>query len=221
IRSAVGDAKLNYLGFSYGTLLGAVYAQLFPTHIRAMVLDGAVDPTPDPVALSEGQAAGFENAFDQFAAWCVQHHCPAGSNPRATLTGLIAAARTAPIPFRDGRLTTAGWILVGVAGALYSSTDWPPLADAIGNLAKRDPTDMFALADDCAGRSPGGHYTTNQWDIFDTVECEDDPGRETIAQARALQPQWRAKYPLFGTFMAVGLVSCAVWPPGRDPYPTG
>ena len=70
IRNALGEPKLNYLGFSYGTLLGAVYAELFPKNIRAMVLDGAVDPTLSPVDASEDQAVGFERAFNNFAAWC-------------------------------------------------------------------------------------------------------------------------------------------------------
>jgi pimeloyl-ACP methyl ester carboxylesterase len=220
IRAAVGDAKLTYLGYSYGTLLGAVYAQLFPTHARAMVLDGAVDPTATMVAGSESQAQGMEHAFDQFANWCVQRRCPAGADPRATLTGLLATARSAPVANKDGRSATAGWILTGVAEALYSSAEWPLLGDAIGDLGKGDPKKIFELADSYAFRSPDGHYT-NLFDIFPTVECEDDPGNTTVAQARALQSQWRAKYPLFGTFEAVGMVSCAVWPPGRDPYPTG
>src|SRR5262249_39633877 len=111
IRVALGDAKLNYLGYSYGTLLGAVYAQLFPTRVRAMVLDGPIDPTADAVAAAQSQAQGFEHAFDEFATWCVQQRCRAGTNPRATVTGLIAAARTAPAKYADGRSATGGWIL--------------------------------------------------------------------------------------------------------------
>jgi pimeloyl-ACP methyl ester carboxylesterase len=220
VRAAVGDPKLTYLGYSYGTLLGAVYAQLFPTHVRAMVLDGAIDPTATAVAGAQGQAQGFEHAFDEFAAWCRQHNCPAGRDPRATVTAQIAAARTAPVRYTDGRSATGGWILTGVAEALYSPTSWHRLGDAIGDLTKGDPAKIFQLADEYAGRDLGGHYS-NQFDIFGTVECDDDPGTETIAQARALQVDWRVRYPLFGTFMAVGLVSCAVWPARRDPYPTG
>jgi pimeloyl-ACP methyl ester carboxylesterase len=220
IRAAVGDTKLTYLGFSYGTLLGAVYAQLFPTRVRAMALDGAVDPTASMVAGSESQAQGFEHAFDQFAAWCVQRQCAAGANPRATVAGLLAAARSAPVRHKDGRSATAGWILAGVVYGLYLSAFWPELGDAIGDLGKGDATKIFELADSYADRSQDAHYT-NLFDMFPTVGCEDDPGGTTVAQARALQSQWRVKYPLFGAFEAVGMVSCAVWPPGRDPYPTG
>jgi pimeloyl-ACP methyl ester carboxylesterase len=220
IRVAIGDARLSYLGYSYGTLLGAVYAQLFPNRVRAMVLDGAIDPTAGSVASSQSQAQGFEHAFDEFATWCVQQRCRAGADPRATVTGLIAAARTKPVKFDDGRSATGGWILTAVAGALYSSTRWKLLGDAIGNLVNGDPEMIFLLADEYAGRDLAGHYT-NEFDMFSTVECDDDPGTETVAQARSLQADWRARYPLFGAYAAVGLASCAVWPAKRDPFPTG
>src|SRR5690348_3040902 len=92
IRAALGEQKLTYLGFSYGTLLGATYAQLFPKNIRAFVLDGAVDPTQAAVPAAEGQAAGFEHAFDEFAAWCKANttQCPAAPDPRAVLMAALA-----------------------------------------------------------------------------------------------------------------------------------
>jgi len=220
IRAALGDTKLNYLGYSYGTLLGAVYAQLFPTRVRAMVLDGPIDPTAGAVAASQTQAQGFEHAFDEFAAWCVQQHCRAGTTPRATVTGLIAAARTKPARYADGRSATGGWILTAVAQALYTPNRWKLLGDAIGDLVNGNPARVFQLADQYAGRDLGGHYS-NEFDVFSTVQCDDDPGTETIAQARSLQADWRAKYPLFGASAAVGLASCAVWPAKRDPYPAG
>ena len=77
---------LTYLGYSYGTLLGAVYARLYPTNIRAMVLDGAVDPQQSPIASSEGQAKGFERAFANFVNWCAQNAgtaCPIAPDARA------------------------------------------------------------------------------------------------------------------------------------------
>jgi pimeloyl-ACP methyl ester carboxylesterase len=220
VRAAVGDPKLSYLGYSYGSLLGAVYAQLFPTRVRAMVLDGAIDPTASAEASAEGQAQGFEHAFDEFAAWCARQSCPAGPDPRTTVAGLIAAARTAPVRYRDGRSATGGWILTGVAAAMYSSGAWRTLGDAIHDLSRGDATKIFQLADGYADRDARGQYS-NKFDSFGTIGCDDDPGTTTIARARDLQAQWRVRYPLFGTFMAVGLVSCAVWPARRDPYPTG
>ncbi|MBX6724328.1 MAG: alpha/beta fold hydrolase, partial [Dactylosporangium sp.] len=94
VRAAVGDEKLTYLGYSYGTLLGATYAQLFPGAVRALVLDGAVDPRQDAIAASEGQARGFERAFDAFATWCRTSAglCPIGPDARATVAGVLDQA---------------------------------------------------------------------------------------------------------------------------------
>lgn len=222
VRRAVGDPKLTYLGFSYGTLLGATYAQLFPKNIRAMVLDGAVDPTAQPVQSAEGQAKGFSLAFDQFAKWCKDNPapCPIAPDAKAALTAALELGRKAPPVAKDGRKATAGWIITGVFSALYAQREWPLLAQGIANVNKGDPARILELADNYAERDAQGHYS-NMFDIFNTVSCDDDAGGETVEQARALQSQWRGKYPLFGTSLAMGIVSCSVWEAKRDPYPTG
>jgi pimeloyl-ACP methyl ester carboxylesterase len=222
VRQAVGDPKLTYLGFSYGTLLGATYAQLFPKNIRAFVLDGAVDPTQQAITAAEGQAKGFAHAFDEFAAWCKGNaaQCPAGPDAKATLTAALDKGRKAPLTSADGRKVTAGWVLLGVFEALYSQRLWPVLAAGLAGVTKSDPKLILELADNYPERSSGGHYS-NMIDIFNTVSCDDDASGETIQQARDLQSQWRAKYPIFGPSLAMGVVSCAVWPAKRDPFPTG
>jgi pimeloyl-ACP methyl ester carboxylesterase len=222
IRTAVGDPKLSYLGFSYGTLLGATYAQLFPKNIRAMVLDGAVDPTLPSVQAAEGQAKGFTLAFSEFATWCknTAGSCPIAPDAQGAVVAALNKGRTAPPVGKGGRKATAGWILTGVFSALYSQREWPLLALALANVNKGDPTQILALADDYAERDPSGHYG-NMFDIFNTVSCDDDAGGETTDQARQLQSDWRTKYPLFGTSLAMGIVPCAVWPAKRDPFPTG
>jgi pimeloyl-ACP methyl ester carboxylesterase len=224
VRAAVGDDKLTYLGYSYGTLLGAVYAQLFPQNVRAMVLDGAIDPKQDVVARSEGQAAGFEHAFDDFSAWCKANtdQCPISDDPRGQVTAAIEQGRTNPVTGVDGRKATAGWIFTGVAEAMYSKSEWPVLAAAIFDLKTGDAGNIFRLADNYAERSPNGQYT-NLFDDNDAVNCADFPHQPTLAQIRAYQTAWRQKYPLFGGPLATGLVTCAVsvWPGGYDPYPTG
>jgi pimeloyl-ACP methyl ester carboxylesterase len=220
IRAAVGDKKINYLGFSYGTLLGATYAQLFPKNIRAFVLDGAVDPTQKAVDAAEGQAKGFENAFNQFSSWCQQNTCAIAPDARAAVTAALAKSRTAPVRGADGRRATAGWVLTGVIVALYSQAEWPSLASAVAALNRGNADPILGLADSYAQRDSHGHYD-NMFDVFNTVSCDDDASGETIAQARTLQLRWRAKYPLFGAALATGLLGCAAWPAKRDPYPTG
>ncbi len=222
VRKAVGDEKTTYLGYSYGTLLGAVYAHLFPTNIRALVLDGAIDPTEQSETRSEGQARGFERAFDNFAQWCAQTaaSCPVAPDPRAVVQEQLAAARTAPKAGAGGRQATPGWIFTAVVASLYVKDDWEKLARALDDLRDGDTTGIFTLADGYAERDQNGHYT-NLFDANTAVNCNDYDTYPTLERIRALQSQWRKKYPLFGAGLAMGMVNCAVWPTKHDPYPVG
>jgi pimeloyl-ACP methyl ester carboxylesterase len=222
IRAALGEAKLNYLGYSYGTLLGAVHARLFPTTIRAMVLDGAVDPQQSPVAATEGQARGFERALDNFTAWCRRDAgaCPIGPDARAAITGAIDRARTAPVKRDDGRAATSGWVLYGVVASLYSQDTWPYLAQAVANLRRGDARLILLLADSYAERDDDGDFS-NLFDANLAVNCADSDQHPTVDDVRRLQGEWREKYPLFGPPLAIGMLTCAQWPTSRDPYPVG
>jgi pimeloyl-ACP methyl ester carboxylesterase len=220
IRAAVGDKKISYLGFSYGTLLGAVYAELFPKNIRAVVLDGAVDPTLTAVDAAEGQAKGFEHAFDEFADWCRQNNCPIAPDARAVVNAAMQQARKAPVANSDGRKATAGWVITGITEALYTQQLWPVMASAVKALRGGNAKAIFQLADDYLQRDPSGHYS-NMFDAFNTISCDDDGSGETVALARQKQLDWRAKYPLFGGSLGTGILPCATWLPKRDPFPTG
>jgi pimeloyl-ACP methyl ester carboxylesterase len=222
IRADLGEAKMTYLGYSYGTLLGATYAQLFPDKVRAFVLDGAVDPTMGTVEGSESQAKGFERAFSNFTAWCADNtsRCPIGGDARTVVTKLMQEAETQPLAHRDGRKATPGWILWGVISSMYSKSDWPQLGSALRKLDDGQPAEIFRLADDYAYRDSNGEYT-NLFDANAAVNCADDGKPVTLDRIRALQGEWRDRYPMFGSALAVSLMTCALWPAERDPYPTG
>ncbi|MGK5678506.1 alpha/beta hydrolase [Actinoplanes sp. URMC 104] len=222
LRQAVGDDKLSYLGFSYGTLLGATYAQLFPRNVRAMVLDGAVDPAQSFVEGSETQAKGFERAFTNFTAWCKQTpgKCPIAADARKAVTDALASAATKPVAGSDGRKATPGWIFVAVISSLYTESGWAKLAGAIADLRQGNAKGVFTLADQYAERKPDGSYS-NLFDANLAVNCADTKQAPTIDEVRRLQGEWRRKYPLFGGSLAVGMLPCAVWPGERDPYPAG
>jgi len=222
LRQAVGDEKLSYLGFSYGTLLGATYAQLFPQKVRAMVLDGAVDPKQNLIDGSETQAKGFERAFTNFTNWCKQTaaKCPIAPDARKAVTDALTAAATKPVVGGDGRKATPGWIFTGVVASLYSESDWAKLATAMAELKQGNAKAILALADQYAQRKADGTYS-NLFDAYRAVNCADNKDMPSIAEVRRLQGEWRKKYPLFGGALAVGLLSCATWPGARDPYPTG
>lgn len=222
IRVAIGDEKLTYLGYSYGTLLGAVYAQLFPRNIRAMVLDGAVDPTQTSSASGESQAKGFERAFDNFSTWCAGHKssCHLPGDAHAVVGDLINKARVNPVKGPDGRKATSGWVFYAIVSSLYTQDRWPDLADALAKLRGGDATGVFDLADAYADRDRSGHYS-NLFDANSAVNCADDAHSPTVDQVRTEQSAWRAKYPLFGAPLAIGGLTCALWPSKRDPYPVG
>jgi pimeloyl-ACP methyl ester carboxylesterase len=222
VRASVNDPKITYLGYSYGTLLGATYAQLFPKTIRALVLDGAEDPKQDFIASSESQAKGFERAFGNFATWCRGNasKCPLAPDARAAVTSAMEAARTSPIRGGGGREASAGWIFTAVVSSLYTQDGWSALAKAIADLGRGDAGAVFKLADSYAERDSSGHYT-NLFDANAAVDCADTDEKMSVEQVRSLQSQWRTKYPLFGAPLAIGLLTCAEWPGKRDPYPTG
>ena len=220
IRAAVGDRQLTYLGYSYGTLLGAVYAQLFPKNVRALVLDGAVDPTLPSETSAEQQAQGFELAFDNFVKWCAatKDRCPIAPDARAAVLKALKDARSTPVR-ENGRVATAGWVFTAIVSSLYSQAGWPILANAIDQLAKGRATGVFLLADSYADRGQDGHFS-NLFDANATINCTDDDHPDTVERIRTLQSQWRAKYPLFGAPIALNLI-CAQWPGKHDPYPAG
>jgi pimeloyl-ACP methyl ester carboxylesterase len=222
IRTAVGDQKTTYLGFSYGTLLGATYAQLFPDKVRALVLDGAIDPQQDFIAGSESQAKGFERAFTNFTTWCKANptKCPISPDARGAVTDAMAKAEASPVEGPDGREATSGWIFVAVISSLYTESGWQQLAKAVDDLQTGDAGGIFDLADQYADRKPDGTYS-NLFDANLAVNCADTADAPTVEKVRQLQGEWRKKYPLFGAALALGMLPCTFWPGTRDPYPAG
>ncbi|MEU7902153.1 alpha/beta hydrolase [Actinoplanes sp. NPDC049118] len=222
IRAAVGDPKTTYLGYSYGTLLGATYAQLYPDKIRALVLDGAVNPKQDFVAGSEAQAKGFERAFANFTTWCKTNpaKCPIGPDARGAVTDAMAKADASPVEGDDGRTATSGWIFVAVISSLYTESGWQQLAKAVDDLRRGDSSGIFDLADQYADRKADGTYS-NLFDANLAVNCADTDDAPTVERIRQLQSDWRKKYPLFGAPLAIGMMPCTFWPGAKDPYPVG
>jgi pimeloyl-ACP methyl ester carboxylesterase len=222
VRQAVGDDQLNYLGFSYGTELGAQYIHMFPDKVRVAVLDGAVDPLYDAITSDAKQLQGFEDAFDQFAAWCTKHDpCRTLGNPRQAVYRIVAAATAAPLTASgDARKVTASIALTGVSEAMYSQPEWTTLGDALVQAGSGEGKGLLALADRYY-RYFSGHYT-NLIDAFNTVECNDQKPGPDDATIRTLAQRWSRDYPMFGAGGAAGLFTCQQWQPDRTvpPLPT-
>jgi pimeloyl-ACP methyl ester carboxylesterase len=177
LRAALGDPKLTYLGFSYGTRIGSTYAEMFPGNVRALVLDGAIDPAQDVAAKVVAQNAGFQQAFQVYAADCArQPDCPLGSDPdRATemfqaLTRPLLE-RPAPVAEDDRRLSYRD-AMTAVSGSLYRRRSWPKLTEGLAALRDGDGTILLAKADDREGRASDGTYDNGK-DAQLVVNCVD------------------------------------------------
>jgi pimeloyl-ACP methyl ester carboxylesterase len=222
IRQALGGQQLNYLGFSYGTELGSVYAHLFPNNVRVAVLDGAVDPLTDDITSFADQLAGFEGAFDQFAADCATRSaCQVLGNPRQVVYDLVKQANTTPIKSSaagETRSATGAIVLTGVLSALYSRSEWSTLGSALIAARGGDAQGLFALADQYNQRRSDGTYS-NISDANTTIACNDSkpgPSDSTIQDTAA---KWAKAYPMFGPWAAPSLFNCQQWQPKRTPIP--
>lgn len=213
IRSAIGDSRLTYLGKSYGTLLGAVYADEFPRRVRALVLDGALPPGLDPATQSREQGAGFEGDLRDFLADCVGHvGCPWSGSPAQARTGLnalLAKVSGTPLRTSSGRLLHEGEAINGLSAALYSTGSWAFLRGALSRAEAGDGSQLLQLSDALTGRHSSGYET--ELSAFPAISCADVPAMYTPAQASAFARQWAASSPLYGPLEAWGLLTCDGW----------
>jgi pimeloyl-ACP methyl ester carboxylesterase len=219
IRGALGDDHMDYLGFSYGTELGWVYAHLFPSTARAIVLDGAVDPDTTDITEFANQIGGFERAFDQFAANCkTVSPCKQLGDPRQAVQQVTSRARVSPMPTKSTRKLTENLAYTGVLQALYSKSLWTRLANGLIDAERGDGTALLALADQYNERSADGTYTNVQ-DANTTISCNDSAPGPSDATIRRTAAQWAVDYPLFGRWSASGLFTCQDWQPHRTITP--
>jgi pimeloyl-ACP methyl ester carboxylesterase len=220
LRAALGDARLTYLGFSYGTLLGATYASLFPGHVRAMVLDGALDPAVPPLAQAEQQADSIEAELQQFFAWCAnQSKCAwrPGSDPSGAYQALLARVRANPLPAQHtSRTVGSAEVLYGTALALYATSLWPVLGQALQAASRGDGTGLLALSDDYFERNPDGSYD-NLIEAENAIGCLQAPA-PSLAAIEAATPAIEAAAPVFGLLTVDGEAQCSMWPlPAASP----
>ena len=214
LRAALGDRRLTYLGFSYGTLLGATYAELFPKRVRAMVLDGAVDPAKSGGEEVAGQARGFEVAFAAFLRDCYQAPgCPFRTHrvnaSFKRMAVLFKRADRAPLRNdADGRQVNEALVWRGVMASMYAKQMWPSLRAALADAFKGDGTALLASADRYNGRLPDGSYA-NSGEAFTAVNCVDAPASTATRSQVTYVPESR----YFGKYFSDGLLSpCAFWP---------
>jgi pimeloyl-ACP methyl ester carboxylesterase len=226
LRAALGEAKLTYLGKSYGTYLGTWYAQLFPGHVRALVLDGAVDPASPALGTDIVQAQGFQAALRSFAADCMSRAgCPLGrgtdvSAGLAKLQALLDKADQTPLAndLGDGRAADGALLTTGLASALYSKSYWPTLRAALADAFAGDGTVLIDLADLLMERNSGGTYS-NLADTNTAVECLDRPWPRNLSAWQSAAAAAAETAPVFGTRDVWQSLACAYWPVPSQPFP--
>ncbi|MGW6707770.1 alpha/beta hydrolase [Streptomyces sp. NPDC054956] len=224
LRRALGEKKLNFFGFSYGTRLGAVYAALFPQRTGRMALDG-VDTLSEPLAEQAlRSAAGQQRALDNFLTWCAHREdCFYGTNTRTAkekVRDLVARLDREPLTGGDGQSFTGQDVAEAVGTALYSPKMWPALADALALVEREgDPVGLMQLGgptepppppDDGDGDGGGGGGggeeaegggqvpADNALAALIAVNCADDPDRgDAKATPKAVERELRALEPEF------------------------
>jgi pimeloyl-ACP methyl ester carboxylesterase len=223
MRQVLGDDQLTYLGYSYGSEIGAMYAAAYPEKVRAIVLDGAVSPDLTASEFRLSSFTGLQARFDDLAALCAESpDCVLGPDPAAAndrLHEIVQPLVETPAPTTGGRDLSVWDVYLGISGGLYSEANWPSVISALTALEAGDPAEMLALRDAFYARTADGAYGLD----FDTniaVRCMDSP-RMTPEEQTALAREIGEAAPMFdidvftaGTYHS----ECEAWPapPTRD-----
>jgi pimeloyl-ACP methyl ester carboxylesterase len=214
IRQALGEDKISYFGFSYGSELGATWATLFPQTVRAAVFDGAVDPQATSSQEGMAQAGGFEGQLTTFLAACSENSTCAfynGGKAEAAFDSLLFALDAKPLVVsKDRTPVTQGVAFTAVAQAMYTDSNWPQLEQALADAQQGDGSGLLQLYDDYYQRKEDGSYG-NELEAFLAISCLDDPGSTSIKEVEAAVPDYVAVAPRLGANFGYGY-SCALWP---------
>jgi pimeloyl-ACP methyl ester carboxylesterase len=218
MREFLGDDKLNLLGYSYGTFLGATYADLYPEKVGRFVLDGALDPSVNADLHEVEQAAGFEAALDSYLDSCLGTQiCPfkgTKAEAKAQIHQFLLDVEARPLPAggSDGRELTMPLAMNGIVVAMYDERTWPVESMALMlALEDGDGSSLMMLSDLYLERE-GGKYSSNQMEAFIAINCLDDRGPADLASAEAHAAALKEASPTFGEFWAYGEKQCEVWP---------
>jgi pimeloyl-ACP methyl ester carboxylesterase len=214
LREAVGDKQLNYMGKSYGTYLGTLYAHFFPEKVGRIVLDGAVDPTISNFQQTLTQAVSFDQAFSSFSKDCTsKKNCPLPKGKDAAIAEmkkLFAQGAKKPLPIKSSNRSLSETMMVlGTASAMYdSATGWPKLRKAITEAQRGFGDKFLELADGYTGRQSDGKYPNNEFDSGTVIDCLDVDEPRTVAQIKRDAEAYAQQAPLFGPYLAYGGLTC-------------
>jgi pimeloyl-ACP methyl ester carboxylesterase len=217
LRQALGDDRLNFLGFSYGTYLGTLFAERFPDRVGRFVLDGAIDPSLDLMQVSRGQSAGFQTAILRFARDCATRPtCPYAGSADAVLAGinrLLARLDRHPLPTHVGPPLVQSEALTAIFQAMYSPQIWPALRRALTQARRGDGLALQGLANFATDRTGPNTYGSNMASAFPAISCWDSAPAPGAAGLRASAAAWSrsARVPEMARAIAWGNAACSAW----------
>ncbi|MEY3588422.1 MAG: hypothetical protein RJA47_1018 [Actinomycetota bacterium] len=218
IRRALGEEKISYLGFSYGSELGATWATMFPHTVRAAVLDGAADPTADAIQGGLQQAAGFEKELNTFLDECsADPTCAFHNNGKAdeAFDALAKKIDAKPVVVSPDRTpVNLSVFYTGVSEAMYSSSMWGELERALAALQEGDGEGVLSLNDQYYQRKSDGTYG-NELEAFNAISCLDDPGPKSVEESDKWIPEFMKVAPRLGPSFSSGY-GCVFWPATPD-----
>lgn len=220
LRAILGDTQLNYLGYSYGTFLGATYAELYPEKVGRLVLDGAIDPAASLHEVTVAQAIGFEQALRAYLADCLAGpECPfSGSVDAAAdeVARLLASVEASPLQGSDGRQLGADALVTAIIYPLYSPESWTYLSDMFESVMFGEADTALFFADGYNGRAEDGTYRDNSTEAFRAINCLDYAYDADPASMRADAAELAEAAPIIGPYFAFGDIGCAAWPVASD-----
>ena len=217
IRAALGEEKLNWLGFSYGTYLGALYAEKFPDRVGRMVLDGAVDPSLNAMQISQDQSDGFQRSLRSFARDCITHeNCPSTVSARAVLNGVnrlldqldaVPMATRGPLPLNEAQAMTA------LFSAMYTPDRWQTLRQALSAAKQGDGSPLQRMAESASDQTGPNSYATNMASAFYAISCLDVPATPKLKGLAASAAKWSRNVPVpaMARAMSWGNAPCSYW----------
>ncbi len=219
LRAVLGDEKLNYLGKSYGTYLGAQYAELFPDKVGRMVIDGVLPSSLDSDEITLGQAKAFDVVLRRFVSDCItQDDCPLPRDVDAGVARIqqfLADLDQNPIPGTGDRMLTEALGTYAILSYLYfPPNDWDILRFGLDAAFQGDGSVLMDMMDDRIQRNPDGTFANNGNEAFYAVSCLDRPAVGGVDHAADLAEKWAAEAPVFGPYMAWGNLPCWQWPMG-------
>ena len=214
IRKALGEDQISYFGFSYGSLLGATFATMFPASVRAMVIDGAQDPAGSTPDADIAQAGALEHTLDLVLSRCSQDkRCPFrnGGDAAGAFDRLMADLDRSPLVVSASRPSVGqGVAITAIVSQLYGEDLWPNLTKALAKAQSGDGVLLLAMYDGYLGRKKDGTWS-NVFAALEAIDCLDDPGVTSRAEMDALLPRYVAAAPRLGSAFTYDF-TCTYWP---------